>query len=159
MEIVFGIHAVQALLQRNAGRVERVLIQQDKVNARIRELVQLAQKSRVSVDQVDRDELERHADGNHQGVVAICRNQKSLNEGDLDELLERTSSAAGAAASAGFSAAAGAAAAGFAAAAGREVLSLRVSRDATAIIGETSVTASLVVTTKLRITASLNLKE
>lgn len=91
MEIVFGIHAVQALLQRNTGRVERLLIQQDKFNGRVRELVQLAQKKRISVDQVDRDELERHADGNHQGVVAICRNQKALTEGDLDELLERVS--------------------------------------------------------------------
>jgi len=91
MEIVFGIHAVQALLQRNPGRVERVLVQQDKVNARVREMLQLAKKSRVKVDQVDRDELELHADGNHQGVLAICKNQKSLSEGDLDELLEKTS--------------------------------------------------------------------
>ena len=91
MEIVFGIHAVQALLQRNAGRVERVLIQQDKFNNRVRQLMQLAQKKQIPIDQVERDEIERHAEGNHQGVVAICRNQKSLSEGDLDALLESTS--------------------------------------------------------------------
>lgn len=91
MEIVFGIHAVQALLQRNVGRVERVLIQQDKFNGRIRQLMQLAQKKQVPVEQVERDEIECHAEGNHQGVVAICRNQKMLSEGDLDALLESAS--------------------------------------------------------------------
>lgn len=91
MEIVFGIHAVQALLQRNAGRVERVLIQHDKFNGRIRQLMQLAQKKQIPVEQVERDEIERQADGNHQGIVAICRSQKSLSEGDLDALLENVS--------------------------------------------------------------------
>jgi 23S rRNA (guanosine2251-2'-O)-methyltransferase len=88
MDVVFGIHAVQTLLQRNAGRVERLLIQQDKFNNRIRQLLQLAQKNQVPVDQVERDEIERHADGNHQGVVAICYRQKGMTEADLDRLLE-----------------------------------------------------------------------
>lgn len=88
MEIVFGIHAVQALLQRNAGRVERVLIQHDKFNNRIRQLMQLAQKKQIPVEQVDRDEIEQHVDGNHQGVVALCRRQKGRTEDDLDALLE-----------------------------------------------------------------------
>jgi len=91
MEIVFGIHAVLALLERNPGRVERVLVNKNKVNTRVRELLQQAKKSRVKVDQVDADELDLHADGNHQGVLAICKNQKSLSEGDLDALLEEAS--------------------------------------------------------------------
>lgn len=89
MEIVFGIHAVQALLQRNAGRVEQLLIQQNKFSNRVRHLLQLAQQKQVTIRQVDRDEIEGHTDGNHQGVVAICRNHKSLDEADLDAILEK----------------------------------------------------------------------
>ena len=88
MEIVFGIHAVQALLKRNAGRIERLLVQQDKFNGRVRDVVQLASKKNVLVEQLEREDLERQVDGNHQGVVALCYAQKALSEGDLDGLLE-----------------------------------------------------------------------
>ncbi len=88
--LVFGIHAVQALLRRNPQRIEELLVQREKMNARVRQLVKDAGQQKVGVTQVGRDEIDRLIQGNHQGVVARCSARKELDEGDLEELLDRT---------------------------------------------------------------------
>ncbi len=87
--LVFGIHSVQSLLRRNPQRIELLLIQRDKMNARIRQLLKDAGRRKIKIHQVDRDEIERLVSGNHQGVVARCSPHKALDEGDLEELLDR----------------------------------------------------------------------
>lgn len=86
--LVYGIHAVQSLLQRSAERIEELLVQQDKFNSRVRQLLQLADKKQVAVQQVERTSLDQLVDANHQGVVARCAARKGYAEADLEGLLD-----------------------------------------------------------------------
>jgi 23S rRNA (guanosine2251-2'-O)-methyltransferase len=69
--LVFGVHAVRSLLLRSQGRVRRVFVDSRREDARIRELLQLAQQAGIKPERVDAKSLDSRV-GNvvHQGVVA-----------------------------------------------------------------------------------------
>lgn len=73
-DLVYGIHAVAAALKRagKAGGVAEIFVEGgSRPNARLAELLNEAGNSRVRISYVNRDELERMAEGGrHQGVVA-----------------------------------------------------------------------------------------
>lgn len=87
-DLVYGIHSVQALLQRSPQRIEALLLQKDKFNQRLRALLQLAQQRNVTVVQAPREELDGLIEANHQGVVARCRARQGYDEADLTQLLD-----------------------------------------------------------------------
>ena len=68
--LVYGIHAVDALLRRNPHTVDQVLLQDGRDDKRLRALLALAQNQGVSVERVSREELGRLVEGRHQGAVA-----------------------------------------------------------------------------------------
>ena len=86
--LVYGIHSVQALLQRNPARVRELLVQGDKFNARLRQLLKLANQHQVPVEQVARECLDELVEGNHQGVVACCAVRRGFDEAGLAQLLD-----------------------------------------------------------------------
>src|SRR5690554_7627081 len=70
-EYVYGLHAVQAMLERAPRRVRQLLVQRGRLDARIQAVLELAASESVEVDRVLPEELDRLADGGvHQGVVA-----------------------------------------------------------------------------------------
>ena len=72
-EIVFGLHAVEALLQRNPRRVRRLLIDSRRRDARIEKIEKLAKENGIRPELANRGELDRRSNGGvHQGSVAIC---------------------------------------------------------------------------------------
>lgn len=96
-EVVHGIHAVQALLQRHAERVQRVYLARGRDDARVTALVQTAAASGVSVERVESSRLERMAGAAvHQGVVAEVRPMAAWNEDRLTATLAEWDSARGA---------------------------------------------------------------
>lgn len=70
MERVYGIHAVDALLRRNAAGVLRLLVQQGRRDRRMAALLDLARNQGVAVESVPRRALDELVSGRHQGVVA-----------------------------------------------------------------------------------------
>jgi 23S rRNA (guanosine2251-2'-O)-methyltransferase len=70
-DIVYGVHAVAALLTRAPERVLRIYLQQGRADARAAQIEQLAHAASLRVERVDGSRLQARL-GNvvHQGVVA-----------------------------------------------------------------------------------------
>ncbi len=85
---LYGMHAVRSLLHSNPGSIVRILVQKDRFNARVKDLLQQADKLQVAVEQVERDRLEKLAPGAHQGVVAVAHARTDYVEDDLYRLLD-----------------------------------------------------------------------
>ncbi|UAW99139.1 23S rRNA (guanosine(2251)-2'-O)-methyltransferase RlmB [Halopseudomonas nanhaiensis] len=89
LEYVFGVHAVQAMLDRAPRRVRRLLLQQGRVDARTQALVDSASREGVEVRRMAADELDQLADGVHQGVVAQVTPSQVWSEEMLTHLLDK----------------------------------------------------------------------
>lgn len=88
--IVFGLHAVRTLLQQRPERAALLLLQKGRDDARVAELLELAQAAGVRTEWRDARELDRVAGGDrHQGVCVQMRAVGVLGEGALDEILDR----------------------------------------------------------------------
>lgn len=90
--VIFGLHAVRTLLQQRPERAALLLLQKGRDDARMQELVQLAQAKSIKTDWRDQKELDRLAGSErHQGACLQIRNVGVLGEGALDDLLDSTS--------------------------------------------------------------------
>ena len=91
--LVYGLHAVHALLTRHAAQVRQVWLQQGRNDARLREVQELAEAQGVRIARCQQAELQRMTGGAvHQGVVAetLPATAPPLDE---DELLARVEAA------------------------------------------------------------------
>ncbi|MBK6736627.1 MAG: 23S rRNA (guanosine(2251)-2'-O)-methyltransferase RlmB [Haliea sp.] len=70
VQYVYGIHAVDSLLRRNARTVQRLLLQTGRDDKRITGLLELARNQGVAVVREARAELDKRVSGRHQGAVA-----------------------------------------------------------------------------------------
>ena len=75
--ILFGFHAVLSRMRQHANSIEEILIDKDRIDARMKDLLNLAEVANVRTMQVDRARLDGLAGGSssgqlgrHQGVVA-----------------------------------------------------------------------------------------
>ena len=82
-DLVFGIHAVEAFLQRAPQDVLELFVMKDREDKRMQPIIQLARQNGVSVQFCNRKTLDDMVGGQHQGVVAKARLQSSGNEADL----------------------------------------------------------------------------
>lgn len=91
---IFGLHAVTSLLNRNPGRVRRLLVQQGRRDERLQTLLDKAETQRIKVIEEPKAGLDQRAGGGrHQGVIAECEPIKALSEKALDVLLDNAGSA------------------------------------------------------------------
>ncbi|HDY99823.1 MAG TPA: 23S rRNA (guanosine(2251)-2'-O)-methyltransferase RlmB [Pseudomonas sabulinigri] len=91
-ERVFGVHAVQALLERSPKRVRRLLLPAGRLNERQQALLDLAVTAVITTQRVTGEELDKLADGVHQGVVAEVTPSQLWSEEMLTHLLDRLDS-------------------------------------------------------------------
>ncbi len=70
MEQVYGIHAVDALLRREPGSIQRLWVQAGRQDKRMAALLDLAVNQGIATQTVPRAELDQKVFGRHQGVVA-----------------------------------------------------------------------------------------
>ncbi len=87
---VFGLHAVGEVLRRNPSRVRELLMQARRKDRRLNSLREEAKRLGISCKEVGRSELDRLANGAHQGVVAIFEGEAAaipLDERGLLALL------------------------------------------------------------------------
>lgn len=88
---LYGIHAVQAALEYSPNKIQRVWIDDQRQDARLKQLLEELQNLGIKPEKTDRKKLERMADGkNHQGIVIsvelpIMRTEEQLKE-DIDKL-------------------------------------------------------------------------
>ena len=101
-EIVYGLHAVQAVLAKDPSRVLRVYVLRGREDGRVVALLAAAAATQVTVERVDAARLARLAgDAIHQGVVAEVRPVVPWNEDRLSAELARLQDPAVVAAAAG----------------------------------------------------------
>jgi 23S rRNA (guanosine2251-2'-O)-methyltransferase len=88
--VVFGLHAVRTLLQQRPERASLLLLQKGREDARMTEVMRLAQAAGVRTEWRDTRELDQLAGSDrHQGACLQIRSMGTLGEGALDELLDR----------------------------------------------------------------------
>ena len=89
-EYVYGLHAVQAMLERAPKRVRQLKVQRGRLDARMQVLLELAESEALDIERVMPDELDRLADGGvHQGVVAAVTASQLWSEEMLGHLLDK----------------------------------------------------------------------
>lgn len=88
-EIVFGLHAVQALLKSAPQRILELRVQKGRQDQRLQKVLQAAERNDIGPIAVTRQKLDQLVgDENHQGVVALCRPGETHDEAFLLRLLE-----------------------------------------------------------------------
>jgi 23S rRNA (guanosine2251-2'-O)-methyltransferase len=86
--VVYGLHAVRALLTRRPGDVMRLSVSAGRDDARMHELCELAESRGVKPRRAAAAELDKETGGAaHQGVVADVRPSSPLDENSLLDLL------------------------------------------------------------------------
>jgi 23S rRNA (guanosine2251-2'-O)-methyltransferase len=87
--VIFGLHAVRTLLQQRPERAALLLLQKGRDDARMQELVRLAEAKSIKTEWRDQKELDRlSASERHQGACLQIRSVGVLGEGALDDLLD-----------------------------------------------------------------------
>ena len=87
--IIYGIHAVQAALQRDVSNIIEVMIESGRKDARVQALLDKVAAQHAEVRRVTSKELDALVpDARHQGVVARCRAVTVWQEDDLGQLLD-----------------------------------------------------------------------
>lgn len=86
---IFGLHAVESLLNHQPERIIRLSVFQLRNDKKLEALINHAKKLGISVEQASRSELDRMTqEANHQGVAALCHKPKVYAENDLNKFLE-----------------------------------------------------------------------
>jgi len=88
---VFGLHAVQALLEKQPDRIIQLYVQKDRKDQKMQQALDLAQRHRIKIELLTRTELDRLTQNAvHQGLAASCHKAKTLSENDLDQLITKS---------------------------------------------------------------------
>jgi len=86
---IFGLHAVRTLLQQRPERAALLILQKGRDDARIDEIMKLAQARGIKTELRDSKALDRLAgDERHQGACLQIHSVGALGEGALDDLLD-----------------------------------------------------------------------
>ena len=92
MNLIFGVHAVLALLNTQPERVKRLVLLKDRVDQKMQNIIDLADKHHIAIEYAPRHELDRLTNQkNHQGVIAYTELAKTFAESDLESLLDSVS--------------------------------------------------------------------
>jgi 23S rRNA (guanosine2251-2'-O)-methyltransferase len=87
--LVWGIHAVRAVLSKQPKRVTQLFLQSGRDDARIEQLAKLATEQGVKVERRAARDLDQRAVGElHQGALAELTAASALGEGALDDILD-----------------------------------------------------------------------
>lgn len=88
-ELIYGLHTVQAVMDRHPERVLELQVLQGRDDERLNAIVAAARQHGISVQTRDRTQLDQQAEsGNHQGVVARVREAAPGSDNDLWALLD-----------------------------------------------------------------------
>ncbi|WP_419205021.1 23S rRNA (guanosine(2251)-2'-O)-methyltransferase RlmB [Photobacterium leiognathi] len=87
-EMIFGIHAVKAVLASDPARFIEVFVLKGRQDERLMPVINELQMLGITIQEAGRKALDDKVKGaSHQGIVARVRPGKQYNENDLDDLL------------------------------------------------------------------------
>ncbi len=87
-EVVFGIHAVNALLESAPERFIEMWLLKGRDDDRLLPIINLARKYGIPAQMVQRRVLDDKSEGEqHQGVIARVKPGKILTENDLEDII------------------------------------------------------------------------
>lgn len=88
-EYVYGLHAVQSMLEHAPKRVKQLYLVRGRLDARVQGLVDLAEQHKVTLQRLAPEDLEKLADGGvHQGVIAVVTPSQLWSEEMLGHMLD-----------------------------------------------------------------------
>ena len=91
-ELIYGLHAVQALLKSAPQRVQELFLLQGRNDQRLQKIASAAQNNDIHIQYVNRTRLDELVDEeNHQGVVARCTPGENHDEAFLFRMLDNLS--------------------------------------------------------------------
>ena len=89
-EWLYGLHAMQSVLENEPERVLEVLVLKGRDDDRLKNIINQARRFGISVQFCQRKVLDDKVQGEqHQGVVARAKPARALDEADLDTILSR----------------------------------------------------------------------
>jgi 23S rRNA (guanosine2251-2'-O)-methyltransferase len=88
-EWIYGIHSVASVLKSQPQRLLRVYVQQGRQDERVQQLLDSMQRENIEILREPRKQLDKMADGNHQGIIAECRPGEQYDEDFLTTLAEQ----------------------------------------------------------------------
>ncbi len=87
-EMIYGIHAVQALLERAPERFQEVYILKGREDKRLLPLIHALEAQGVVIQVANRQFLDEKSEGAvHQGIIARVKPGRQYQENDLPDLL------------------------------------------------------------------------
>ncbi|OBU43686.1 23S rRNA (guanosine(2251)-2'-O)-methyltransferase RlmB [Photobacterium phosphoreum] len=87
-DMIFGIHAVKAVLASDPVRFIEVFVLKGREGDRLLPLITELQELGITIQEAGRKALDDKVDGaSHQGIIARVRPGKQYNENNLDDLL------------------------------------------------------------------------
>jgi len=90
-EWLYGLHAMQAVIENEPERLIEIWVLKGRDDERLINIVNQARRFGVSVQFCNRKVLDDKVKGEqHQGIVARAKPAKTLDESDLDRLLDTT---------------------------------------------------------------------
>ncbi len=88
-EIIYGLHAVQAVLKSAPQRVIEIYLLQGRNDQRLQKIINAAQVNGIHCQPVNRNKLdELVGEENHQGVIAMCTPGETYDEAWLFNFLK-----------------------------------------------------------------------
>lgn len=89
-ELIYGIHSVNAVMQREPARIIEVYVLKGRQDDRLLPVLNELQRLGLSIQEMGSKALDDKAQGaNHQGLIAKVKPAKALNEHDLDAILSQ----------------------------------------------------------------------
>ncbi len=88
-QLVYGVHAVFALLTNPHRIINKLFVSQDRMDKRLQEVLDKAEQAQISIEKLSTQKMnQRFADFAHQGVVASATSLPDYGEADLITLLD-----------------------------------------------------------------------
>lgn len=91
-ELIYGLHAVQALLKSAPQRAQELWVLRGREDQRVQKILQQARQLDIPVRLQTRAELDALCDGNHQGVILRAQPGRLYDEHHLWDMLGDLSS-------------------------------------------------------------------
>lgn len=90
-EIIYGIHAIEGILERSPERIIEIFVVQNRDDKRLTSLIKQLESLRIAVKVANRKYLdEQTGQGVHQGIMARIKEGRNYHENDLPDLIEKT---------------------------------------------------------------------
>jgi len=89
-EIIFGFHSVEAIMRNDPANILQLLVEKNRHDKRMSQLVQFAQSQGISVEYLKKTDLQKQADSHKtQGVAVRYRSVVKPDSTSLDSILQK----------------------------------------------------------------------